>query len=75
MKVIIFETDAGLSVLRPTREWRAKFETEDEALAACLLKDVPEGSLSAKIVDESELPTDRSNRDSWSIKDGKIAVR
>ena len=60
MKKIIFNNnDAGISVLTATEEILSKMTIEQIAK-----KDVPAG-VKYKIIDESELPADRTYRDFW----------
>jgi hypothetical protein len=60
MKRIIYKTaDGGVAILVPTDEYLETHTIEE--LAA---KDVPAGA-EFKIVDVSDLPTDRTFRDAW----------
>ena len=60
MQRIIYKTaEGGVAVLIPTAEWLETHTIEE--LAA---KDVPAGA-DFKIVDVSDLPTDRTFRDAW----------
>lgn len=56
MKRIIYPTEAGIAVIIP-----ADCELTVEEIAK---KDVPAG-VKYKIVDTSEIPSDRTNRDAW----------
>lgn len=66
-QVIIYSQDNGVvAIVRPT----------DEALAiygidAIAKKDVPEGK-PYKIIDASELPSDRTERDAWVIDESYL---
>ena len=55
MKKIIYTTENGISVLTPTGEL---------SLEETALKDVPSG-VKYKIIDASDLPTDRDFRNAW----------
>ncbi len=55
MKKIIYPTENGISVLTPTGEL---------SLEETALKDVPSG-VKYKIIDASDLPTDRDFRNAW----------
>ena len=55
MKKIIYPTENGISVLTPTGEL---------SLEETALKDVPCG-VKYKIIDASDLPTDRDFRNAW----------
>jgi hypothetical protein len=60
MKRIIYKTeDGGVAILIPTAEWLESHTIEE--LAA---KDVPAGA-EFKIVDASDIPSDRTFRDAW----------
>jgi hypothetical protein len=66
-QVIIYKQDNGvLAVVRPTEEALAKYGIE-----AIALKDVPAGK-PYKIVDASEIPTDRSQRNAWTVDDAEL---
>ena len=55
MKKIIYPTENGISILTPTGEL---------SLEETALKDVPSG-VKYKIIDASDLPTDRDFRNAW----------
>ncbi len=60
MKRIIYPTDdGGVAVIVPSAEYLSDHTIEE--LAA---KDVPAGK-SYKIVEDSDIPTDRTFRDAW----------
>ena len=60
--VIIFQNaDGGVSVILPTQEALASHTITEVAL-----KDVPAGK-PFKIINASELPTDRANRNLWTV--------
>jgi len=62
MKKIIFENpDKTIGIIHPTSEALTMFSIESIAI-----KDTPPG-LPFWIVDESEIPTDRNNRDAWRL--------
>jgi len=58
-RIIYPNDDGGVSILIPTPEYLEEHTIEE--LAA---KDVPEGK-PFKIVDVSDIPTDRTFRDAW----------
>ena len=67
MQVVIFKQDNGVvAIIRPTEEALAKYGIE--AIAA---KDVPAGK-PYKIVDASDIPTDRSQRNAWTVDDADL---
>lgn len=61
MKIIYKNLDGSVAVIHPTPE-ALEFMTIEEIA----LKDVPTG-LPYKIVDDSEIPTDRTFRDAWTV--------
>ena len=61
MKIIYKNENGGVSILHPTDE-ALSFMTIDEIA----LKDVPTG-LPFAIVEDSEIPTDRTFRDAWTV--------
>ena len=66
MKIIYKNESGGVSVLHPTDE-ALSFMTIDEIAK----KDVPTG-LPYKIVDDSEVPTDRTFRDAWTVDEATL---
>ena len=63
-QVILYKQDNGVvAIIRPTEEALALY-----GIAAIARKDVPPG-LPFKIIDSSELPTDRTHRDRWTCDD------
>lgn len=63
MKIIYKNESGGISIITPTPE-ALKHMTIDEIA----LKDVPTG-LPFAIVEYSEIPTDRTFRDAWTVDD------
>ena len=63
MKIVYKNESGGVSIITPTPE-ALKHMTIDEIA----LKDVPTG-LPFAIVEDSEIPTDRTFRDAWTIDD------
>lgn len=61
MKIIYTNEDGGVSIVIPTDE-ALSFMTIDEIAK----KDVPTG-LPYKIVEDSEIPTDRASREAWVV--------
>ena len=61
MKIIYKNESGGVSVITPTDE-ALSFMTID----GIALKDVPTG-LPFAIVEDSEIPTDRTFRDAWTV--------
>lgn len=53
-----------------TVEWA---ESEEEFVARIAAKDVPPDATGVRIVDDSELPQDRTFRGGWTLRDGRVA--
>ena len=66
MRIIYKNLNGGVSILHPTDE-ALSFMTIDEIAQ----KDVPTG-LPYKIVDDSEIPTDRTFRDAWTVGEATL---
>jgi len=65
--VIIYKQDNGVvAIIRPTEEALALYGIE-----AIAQKDVPAGK-PYKIIDASEIPTDRSQRNAWTADDAAL---
>ena len=60
-KRIIYQTENGVSVIVPSPNWQGTIEE----LAA---KDVP-ANTPYKIVDDSEIPSDRTFRNAWEYQE------
>lgn len=66
-QIIIYKQDNGVAaIIRPTAEALAVYGIE-----AIAKKDVPTGK-PYKIADASEVPTDRSQRFSWTVDDAEL---
>ena len=67
MNRIIYNQDNGVvAVIIPTPEALAQ-----HSIQAIAIKDVPAGK-PFKIVDASEIPTDRSQRDAWTVDESEL---
>ena len=66
MKIIYRKESGGVAILHPTDEALSSMTIDEIAK-----KDVPTG-LSYKIVDDSEIPTDRTFRDAWTIDEATL---
>lgn len=66
MKIIYKNESGGVSILHPTDE-ALSFMTIDEIAK----KDVPTG-VKYKIVEDSEVPTDRTFRDAWTVDEATL---
>jgi len=66
-QVILYKQDNGVvAIVRPTEEALAVYGIE--AIAA---KDVPAGK-PYKIVDAADIPTDRSQRNAWTVDEAEL---
>ena len=66
-QVIIYNQDNGIpAIVIPTQEALALY-----GIMAIAIKDVPAGK-PFKIVDVSVIPTDRSQRDAWTVDDALL---
>lgn len=66
-QVIIYKQDNGVvAIIRPTEEALNLYGIE-----AIALKDVPAGK-PYKIMDASEIPSDRSQRNAWTVDDAEL---
>lgn len=66
MKIIYKNESGGVSIVTPTDE-ALSIMTIDEIAK----KDVPTG-LPYKIVEDSEVPTDRTFRDAWTVNEATL---
>ena len=66
MKIIFKNNTGGVSIIHPTDE-ALSLMTIDEIAK----KDVPTG-LPYKIVEDSEVPTDRTFRDAWVVDEASL---
>jgi hypothetical protein len=64
MKIIYKTPENTVSVLTPTLEWSGTMEELAQ-------KDVPTG-LKYKIVEDSDIPSDRSFRDAWEVDEAEL---
>jgi hypothetical protein len=67
MNRIIYNQDNGVvAVLIPTQE-----ALDAHGIQAIAIKDVPAGK-PFKIVDAADIPSDRSDRDAWTVDDADL---
>ena len=64
MRIIYKRKDGGVSVISASPEWSGTMEELAQ-------KDVPTG-LKYKIVEDSDIPTDRSFRDAWEVDEAEL---
>jgi hypothetical protein len=66
-QVIIYNQDNGVvAVIIPTQEALEKY-----GIQAIAIKDVPAGK-PFKIVDAADIPSDRSDRDAWTVDEADL---
>ena len=66
-QVIIYNQDNGVvAIVRPTEE-----ALNAHSIQAIAIKDVPAGK-PFKIVDAADIPTDRSQRDAWTVDEAEL---
>lgn len=66
-QVIIYKQDNGrIAIVRPTQE-----AIDAHGIEAVAQKDVPSGK-PYKIINESDLPSDRSQRNAWTVSDADL---
>jgi hypothetical protein len=63
---IVYKTEEGLAVINPTESALAAYTIQQIAA-----KDVPSG-LPYKIVEEVDIPSDRTFREAWTIADSEL---
>jgi hypothetical protein len=67
MNRIIYKTDeGGIAIIIPTPE-----ALEQHGIQAIAIKDVPAGK-KFKIVDAADIPSDRSERDAWTVDEADL---
>ncbi len=76
MKKIVFKraSDGGIVIVNPSPTFLAKFDTEAEGMAAVQAKAVHSDATEIEIIDESEVPTDRTFRAAWARIGGAFAI-
>ena len=65
-RIIYKNNEGGVSVIIPTPE-----ALEQHSIQAIAIKDVPAGR-KFKLVDASEIPSDRSDRDAWTVDEADL---
>jgi hypothetical protein len=66
-QVIIYKQDNGVvAIVRPTEE-----ALNAHGIQAIAIKDVPAGK-PFKIVDAADIPSDRSDRDAWTVDEADL---
>ena len=64
MKIIYKTPEDTVSVIAPSQEWTGSMEELAQ-------KDVPTG-LNYKIVEDSDIPSDRSFRNAWEVDEAEL---
>lgn len=64
-KIIYTRPDGGVSVVHPMGGY---------SIEEVLAKDVPPDAINPQIVDESDIPSDKENRDCWKVGIGNIEI-
>jgi hypothetical protein len=65
-RIIFKNNEGGISVIIPTPE-----ALEKHGIEAIAIKDVPAGK-KFKIVDAADIPSDRSERDAWTVDEADL---
>jgi hypothetical protein len=65
-RIIYKNNEGGVSVIIPTQE-----AVEQHGIQAIAIKDVPAGK-PFKIVDAADIPSDRSERDAWTVDEADL---
>lgn len=67
MNVVIYKQDSGVvAIIRPTEDALATY-----GIDAIAQKDVPAGK-PYKIIPDTEIPTDRAERNQWTVNDADL---
>ena len=66
MKAIIYQrSDGGVSIVHPAPNARRKGEADEQFIERIRQKDVPKDATNVRIVEDSEVPADRTFRNAW----------
>jgi hypothetical protein len=65
-RIIYLQDNGSVAVVIPTPEALAQ-----HSIQAIAVKDVPAGK-PFKLVDASDIPTDRTDRDAWTVDDAEL---
>lgn len=74
MKKIIYTKNGALCVFHAAIQAKLDGESEEQCLARLMPTVVPAGAVNARIVEFSEIPTDRSFRDAWTDTGSSVTV-
>ena len=71
-KIIFTDDDNKVIQLHPSPEYISQFDSEDQAIAAIIAKDIPENKrASAIVIDKSQVPN-RKFRDAWKQESSSV---
>ena len=73
-RIVYTQPNGRVSLVNPAPEYVASFETEDEAMADLLIRDVPNDAVDAQIIDQTDVPTNREFRNAWKQSAGVFSV-
>ena len=73
-RIIYTRPDGGVSVVVPTREHIARFDTEDDAISEIMARSVPPDATFISTVEDAELPSDRTFRNAWRQSGSIVSV-
>lgn len=73
-KVIYSRPDGTLCVFNPAPQAQLKDETEEEFLARVIKRAVPGDAVGVRIVEHTEIPTDRYFRNAWKDSGSAITI-
>ena len=65
-RIIYKNNEGGVSVIIPTQE-----ALDAHSIQAIAIKDVPSGR-KFKLIDASDIPSDRSERDAWTVDEADL---
>ncbi len=73
MKAIIYNDAEGrCCICRPASQAMLKGESEETFIQRVIAKDVPQGASGVTVVEESDIPADRTFRDAMVVADGAV---
>jgi hypothetical protein len=74
MKKIVYERAGKLYVVNPAPEAKRATETDDAFIERIKAKDVPPDATDVRILEDAEIPSDRSTRGRWKLDGNKLIV-
>lgn len=73
MKILFQRPDGSISILVPAEEFREPGESDEAFCTRVGYKDVP-ANLAWRLIDDSEIPKDRTYRAAWINSDDGIKI-